>query len=177
MLGRLVVNQLGNMNQYSSPMQLKNDIEIQKKKLNIFKDIQINCKIGKYDNGDYYIVQPGYLQRFWRYYYDENRDKTWKYLDEDFSDFVKILDRISNHLNTNFTLYIKYAEDIIKTIDSILPGLYNLKQTYKDTSKIVAKVDSIILTLIDFKDDISTIRLKHNKKRPHYERFSKSLEC
>ena len=32
MLGRLVVNQLGNMNQYSSPMQLKNDIEIQKKK-------------------------------------------------------------------------------------------------------------------------------------------------
>ena len=46
-------------------------------------------------------------------------------------------------------------EEVLKIrefIDAILEGLYSLKKTYPDTKEIIAKVDSIILTLIDFKD-------------------------
>ena len=38
-------------------------------------------------------------------------------------------------------------------------GLYNLKKTYPEDEKIVLKIDSIILTLIDFKEEV------HNKKQ------------
>ena len=33
-----------------------------------------------------------------------------------------------------------------------MPGLYNLKKTYPTEVELVAKIDSIIVTLIDFKD-------------------------
>ena len=144
-------------------MNLINDIQLYKKRFEIFKTIYEGCKIGKYDNGDYYIVEPGYLQKFWRFYYSENRDNTWDYLDKDFSGFVKILDKITHYIEkVNFIKYIKYATDIIKCIDDLIPGLHSLKKTYHDTTKMVAKVDSIILTLIDFKENITKLRQKRN---------------
>lgn len=42
-------------------------------------------------------------------------------------------------------------------------GLYSLKKTYPTCKEIVAKVDSIILTLIDFKD--SSYELIRQKER------------
>ena len=42
--------------------------------------------------------------------------------------------------------------DLTKFIDNIMPGLYNLKKTYPTEVELVAKIDSIIVTLIDFKD-------------------------
>ena len=47
---------------------------------------------------------------------------------------------------------MKLAKEAKEFVDEILPGLYSLKKTYPETIEIVAKVDSIILTLIDFKD-------------------------
>jgi hypothetical protein len=35
-------------------------------------------------------------------------------------------------------------------------GLYKLKKTYPEDDKIVLKIDSIILTLIDFKEEVHT---------------------
>ena len=35
-----------------------------------------------------------------------------------------------------------------------MPGLHNLKSTYPDFVKLKCKVDSIITTLIDFKDEM-----------------------
>ena len=113
----------------TSPMNLINDIQLYKKRFEIFKTIYEGCKIGKYDNGDYYIVEPGYLQKFWRFYYSENRDNTWDYFDKDFSGFVKILDKITHYIEkVNFIKYIKYATDIIKCIDDLIPGLHSLKK-------------------------------------------------
>jgi hypothetical protein len=42
--------------------------------------------------------------------------------------------------------------DLTKFVDNIMPGLYNLKKTYPTEKELVAKIDSIIVTLIDFKD-------------------------
>ena len=164
---------MGQFNNYSSPMQLINDISLQIKKLSVFKDIKENCKVGKYSsNKEYYIVQPGMLQRFWRIYYNENRENTWEYLDKDFSEFATLLDRISVKLNMNFNNYEKHALKIISFIDDIVPGLYNLKKTYSDTNKIIAKIDSIILTLIDFKDNFTKLRKTFlQKKKKIYQKY------
>ena len=50
-------------------------------------------------------------------------------------------------------------------VKGIIPGLYNLKTTYNnsekgsDGEKLSIKIDSIILTLIDFKDEINDINV------------------
>ena len=63
------------------------------------------------------------------------------------------------------------AKDVREFIDSILPGLYSLKKTYPGTKEIIAKVDSIILTLIDFKDKTEDSQQEAEKIFEKYERL------
>ena len=78
------------------------DVEFYKNKFNIFKELKKGEKIGKYKNGSYYTVSPGYTQQLWRWYYNENRTNTLTYLDEDFTEFAKLLDKITLSNNINF---------------------------------------------------------------------------
>ena len=52
-----------------------------------------------------------------------------------------------------------FVSKITDFIDSIMPGLYHLKKTYPEESNLVAKIDSIIVTLIDFKDSTDLYQL------------------
>ena len=67
------------------------------------------------------------------------------------------------------------SEELITKVKSyntdLIQGLYILKKTYeeqrltfKENKEIIAKIDSVILTLIDFKDRITTTTEKNNKK-------------
>ena len=132
---------------------LENEADKFIKNLEIYKNLLKGEKIGKYRDGKYYVVQNGYLQQFWRIYYSENRNNTWDYLDKDFTSFVKYLDLVVLHKNTK-KVSKSFIQKLLNFIDAIMPGLYNLKQTYLETKSIVAKIDSIILTLIDFKENI-----------------------
>tara|TARA_B100001250_G_C19574882_1_gene689268 strand:- start:51 stop:593 length:543 start_codon:yes stop_codon:yes gene_type:complete len=148
--------------------KLKGEFEKIKLNLEIFKDLKENEKLGKQINSkgeaEYYKVQeyPGlWLSRWWN---DEGRLKTIEYLDTDFSEFMKFLDELLKNLEIDpFCKYAKMATHVRKFIDSILPGLYSLKKTYPDTKKMAAKVDSIILTLIDFKDKTEDYVKQKNK--------------
>jgi len=117
------------------------------------------CKIGEYDkigrdkNGKYYIFESSMFQKITRWFYRENREWTFKYLDEDFTKFMKLLDKIIRKYNLKYTITMEsFISKITEFIDDIMPGLYNLKKTYPEESNLVAKIDSIIVTLIDFKD-------------------------
>ena len=111
--------------------------------------------------GEYCIYDNNMYQKLSRWWYNENREKTFGYLDKDFTKFVKYLDLIKIELQSfNSIYYNKISINIRKLINKIIPGLYNLKKTYSDEKKIVAKVDSIILTLIDFKTEISKKKIK-----------------
>ena len=115
--------------------------------------------------GEYCIYNNNMYQKLSRWWYNENREKTFGYLDKDFTKFVKYLDLIKIEVQSfNSIYYKKLSNNIKKLINRIIPGLYNLKKTYSDEKKIVAKVDSIILILIDFKTEISK---KKNKKKNH----------
>ena len=58
-----------------------------------------------------------------------------------------------------------HGKDVRKFIDEITPGLYSLKKTYPDTKEMVAKVDSIILCLCDFKDKTEDYIKQKNKEQ------------
>jgi len=116
--------------------------------------INENDKIGRDNDGKYYIFESSMFQKLTRWFYRENREWTFKYLDEDFTKFMKLLDKIIQKYNLKYTLSMeKLIGKITEFIDSIMPGLYKLKKTYPEGSNLVAKIDSIIVTLIDFKDN------------------------
>ena len=134
-----------------------------KEKFKIFGDIEKGDKIGKSDEA-YYISKAGYLQLVRRWWWDENRKATWKYLDKDFNNFFGLCDEIKQkHLALTPNAGIKKA--LLDIINIVIPGLYNLKEAYKNlkddepAQQLCCKIDSIILTLIDTKNEI-------NKEKP-----------
>ena len=77
-----------------------------------------------------------------------------RFLLDFFTEFTKLLDLCKSALeyNNNDFKLVNVNNNLEKFIDSIIPGLDNLKKTYSDDKKIVAKITSVILTFIDYKE-------------------------
>ena len=76
-------------------------------------------------------------------------------------------------MNDDYSFNIYYKNLLKKChlfINKVTPGLYNLKKTYSDNKKIKALIDSVIMTLLDFKNEtqikkhisLSSILREHN---------------
>ena len=50
--------------------------------------------------------------------------------------------------------YKTLTGEICQFINDIIVGLYNLKKTYPEYKELKCRVDSIIMTLVDFKDKV-----------------------
>ena len=112
------------------------------------KDVKVYC-----------VYEAGFTQKLSRWWWSENREKTFKYLDDDFNEFVEFLDKIKLHTTSiNYIFFSKLIKEICLYCNKIIPGLYNLKETYENISKIKAKIDSIIMILIDFKAEMAVLR-------------------
>jgi len=154
-----------------TPTRLKNTLEENKKRLQIFVDLQEGQKLGReeemVDNKKvitYYKEEAYRGQWIARWWYGEGRLKTISYLDEDFTEFCKFLDEMIEKSSVDpFCNYVKITKDTRDFINQILPGLNNLKKTYNDCVEMVAKVDSIILTLLDFKEKTNEIVRNKNQ--------------
>jgi hypothetical protein len=151
-----------------TPTRLKDNFENNKNNLEIFKDLKEHEKLGKLiskeGKPEYYKVSPYTGISISRWWYGEGRMKTVEYLEDDFSNLMRFLDDLLRNLEIDpFCQYAKMALDVRKFIDDILPGLYSLKNTYPCTKEIIAKVDSIILTLIDFKNKTEDYINQKNK--------------
>ena len=108
-----------------------------------------------------------------RWYYGESRYKTIEYLDKDFTIFMEFLDKLLKFFSVDpFCIYASLAKNTREFVNEILPGLYSLKKTYPLCTEMVAKVDSIIMTLLDFKERVEDI-LQEKKKiqRCAYTKF------
>ena len=125
------------------------------KKMLTISELEEGDKLARGDNGVYFIhkknewfVQP---RRWWG---NQGRKQTFNHLDEDFTEFMKYLDKILNSLV--FILDVRYkdlAKNVKNFVDSLMTGLYNLKKTYPNEKELTCKIDSIILSMIDFKGD------------------------
>ena len=117
-------------------------------KLHILGDIEKGDKIGK-TLDKYYIFKEEKTQYIKRWWFNEDRKSTFQYLDEDFKAFFKICTAFNNK-----------PPNLLDNIPHIIIGLYNLKHSYKNDTddgaiKLSCKIDSIILTLIDIKNEIN----------------------
>ena len=144
----------------------RSNLESFKKKFAILGEIEEGTKIGKnYESvdvsgtefkidGDYCLYRSGFFQKWSRWWFDENHKKTFKYLDDDFTLFTRYLDHLKNMSQIDGKiLYKKLFSETIQLINNIVKGLYNLKQTYSNVENLKAKIESIILVLLDFKNE------------------------
>ena len=67
--------------------------------------------------------------------------------------FADFLDSILSKIKPINKDYINLVDEIVVFVNELMIGLYNLKTTYPDYKKIQCKIDSIILTLMDFKEN------------------------
>ncbi len=129
------------------------------KKLSIIKDIKVQDKLARDDDGNLYIDKYQWGQYARRVYYKQSRSRTQKFLDEEFTPFVMFLDKYLILLEPSppFVLKVsnicfrKFTNKICLFINDIIQGLYNLKKTYPYYKEIKCRIDSIIMTLVDFK--------------------------
>ena len=148
-------------NKMQFPLELNKEFELYKDKFEPLKELNEGDKLGKDSEGNYIIFKSGMLQRWWRNYYGEDRTKTDEYLNQDF-----ILDRVIYNADSDLLNILKdFSYKVSEYSQKIIKRLYNLKKTYKDDTNntdIIARIDSIILVLIDFKDKINNIYEKKN---------------
>ena len=151
-----------------TPTRLEDHFKKNKSSLAIFKELKEGEKLGKVINEEgkpeYYKVIQYRGMFISRWYYGEGRAKTVEYLESDFSEFMKFLDDLLKNLEVDpFCQYAKMAKEVRVFIDEIMPGLYSLKKTYPECKEMIAKVDSIILCLCDFKDKTEDYITQKNK--------------
>lgn len=102
----------------------------------------------RHTNGEYFVQ----LKRWWT---KQGRSHTFNHLDEDFSKFMKYLDKVLNILKMTYDgRYRLLGKNLKDLANSLMTGLYTLKKTYPTEAKLICKIDSIILALIDFKTSI-----------------------
>ena len=135
--------------------ELSNELEIMEKRLEVFKKLKVNHKIMEdTHNHALYSIAPGYFQSWARWWQGENQKKTYEHLDIYFTEFLKLLDKQLAYIRR------KKESDIVilgkRTtlfINSIIPGIHTLKSTYPNYEDLRAKIDSIILVLLDFNNE------------------------
>ena len=144
-------------------MALEQEFQKLKDELRIFESLKVGDKISRDGTTDIlYIDPPSTFQSFFRWWNSENRLRTVGHLDNIFKKFMKYLDKILGIIRIKgFSKNIQcLTKKISEFINLIIVGLNNLKFTYPTTPEIHAKLGSIILTLIDFKDEIQRLRPK-----------------
>ena len=141
--------------------ELELEFENLKRELKIFETLKVGDKISWDKTKNLlYIDPPSTFQSIFRWWNSENRLKTVSHLDESFKKFMKFLDKLLGRIRLRgFNLNVRIlTKKISEFINIIIVGLNNLKFTYPTTPEIHAKLGSIILTLIDFKDEIHRLR-------------------
>ena len=154
--------------------ELRNQFTIQKNKINVFIYLQKNDKLmeNKIEK-NLYREPPGYFQSWKRWWYGEDKFTTFHHLDGYFSEFMKFLDLVVSSAKANLSLeIIQLGKDIADYINIIIPGIHILKTTYPHYEELHCKIDSIIITMIDFKKDFRTIPSPEIQQRKRSNSFN-----
>jgi hypothetical protein len=158
---KLKMTEIDISNKYS---ELNNNYENFKSRLLEIGNIESGDKLARDNNKVYFLHKKNewFLQarRWWG---NQGRKFTFKHLDEDFTEYMKFLDKILGSLIFSLDArYINLAKKVRELSDSIMSGLYKLKSTYPEEKELICKIDSIILAIIDYKSSVSE---KLNVKR------------
>ena len=119
-------------------------------------ELEDGDKLARDSSGVYYRhVRGEYLVQLRRWWTKQGRSHTFAHLDEDFTIFMKYLDKVINILTITYDGRYRLLGKNLKDLANLLmTGLYTLKNTYPKEKGLICKIDSIILALIDFKKSI-----------------------
>ena len=114
-----------------------------KKRFKVITTLKFGEKIGKDENGIYYIFTNGYFQQMTRWWYSENRYKTYDYIQKDLDEFTRYLETYYNNVlmsdgfkysrmdkNNFYIKIITFNDELIYFIKQLVTGIYTLKKTY-----------------------------------------------
>jgi hypothetical protein len=137
--------------------ELNETFEDFKKRLMEIGYLEEGDKLARGSENTYFIHKKNewFLQsrRWWG---NHSRKFTFTHLDEDFTKFMKLLDKILGSLIFYLdTRYVDLAKNVREFADTMMTGLYKLKKTYPEEQKLLCKIDSIILAIIDFKTSLT----------------------
>ena len=106
-----MLSSIKKVNPYSSfPVDLQANFNTQKENLNIFTQIKEGEKIGKDNEGNYYIFSNSVVQLATRWLYEENRSNTIKYIDEDLGNYMNFLDTLMSKIEDDVLgIYKKFG--------------------------------------------------------------------
>ena len=153
--------------------QIKQELEENEKLYDMYKNkfeeigkLQDGDKLARDASGIYYRhVKGEYFVQLRRWWTNQGRAHTFSHLDEDFTEFMKYLDTILRNLEITYEVrYRELAKKLKDLANSLMTGLYTLKNTYPSEKELICKIDSIILSLIDFKTSLGE---KLNVKLPY----------
>ena len=117
--------------------------------LDVFLTLEKGDKLMKGEDG-LYSSPAGAFQSFKRWLNSESKEKTLEYLNQYFQNFINFLKKVG-HAVEDGNLNILFLKKVREYINSILPGLFSLKETYPTYLELHCKISSIVRTLFDFK--------------------------
>ena len=84
----------------------------------------------RHTNGEYFVQ----LRRWWT---KQGRSHTFNHLDEDFSKFMKFLDKVLNSLNVTYdNRYRLLGKNLKDLANSLMTGLHTLKKNISNRSEV-----------------------------------------
>lgn len=130
------------------------------------KDVEINDKISFDENNKIYVDKGHSLQFVKRWYYGENRDKTYNILNEQLTNYDNFLSIISYILYSyrRTTRHENLYIEVLNFNEKIVKGLKNLYKTYDEKYKLnnePVKTGELLLKLL--KGMIDTIQILNVK--------------
>jgi|688.fasta_scaffold191844_3 hypothetical protein len=143
---------------------MNSDLNFELLKTNCFTNLKILSKLQVgdkllYQDGLFYIDTWKYIQPIYRWYYNESRNTTLKYLNEFIQSVFNFIEIIySNEMGTienNYYIQVSKPQifndenstlliNIINELQNVINGLNNIKQTYKQDIHFVSSIDILM---------------------------------
>ena len=117
--------------------------------LDVFLTLKKGDKLMKY--GDTLYSSPaGAFQSVKRWLNSESKETALEYLNHYFQEFMNFLKKVGNAAEDK-NIDILFLKVIREYINSIMQGVFSLKETYPTYLEIHCKISSIIRSFIEFK--------------------------
>ena len=130
---------------------MEEEFKRQRENLEVFLTLKKGDKLTKYEEA-LYSMPSGALQSVKRWLKSETKETTLEYLNYYFKEFMDLLKKMIVAADDK-VIDIPFLKIVREYINSIIVGIFSLKETYPSYLELHCKVSSIIRAFIEFKNE------------------------